>query len=90
MWLASDNFNKIKQRTHIYWKDHFHKSPLHFTVIADFEADNEIEDGKFVGNKLTSVINFPVLKGYNKKSELENVLKNGYYETPFGYDNVDC
>ena len=31
----------------------------------------------------------PIPKGYNIESELENVSKNGFYESPLGYDNVD-
>ena len=32
---------------------HFHKNPLYFRIIADFEADNEI-DGSNIGNKTTN------------------------------------
>ena len=27
--------------SHLHWKKHFHKNPLHFRIYADFEADNE-------------------------------------------------
>ena len=30
-----------------------------------------------------------MLNGYRIESELEDVLKSGYYESPLGYDNVD-
>ena len=36
---------KLSKESHIYWKDHSHKSPIFFTIIAEFESDNEIEDG---------------------------------------------
>ena len=72
-----------------FWKKHFHKNPLCFRIIADFEADNEI-DGSNIGNKTTNIYKQnPVLNGYFIISELEDVLKSGYYESPLGYDNVD-
>ena len=68
---------------------HFHKNPLYFRIYADFEADNE-KDDSIVGIK---TINYykqnPVLNGYHIISELEVVLKSGYYKFPLGYDNVD-
>ena len=40
-----ENKDKATIRTspdsHIYWKKHFHKTPLYFRIYADFEADNE-------------------------------------------------
>ena len=70
-------------------KKHFHKNPLYFRIIADFEADNEIDDYK-IGNKTTNIHKQkPVLNGYYIISELNDVLKSGYYESPLGYDNVD-
>ena len=42
-----------------------------------------------VGDKTTNIYKQnPVLNGYYIKSELENVLESGYYESPLGYDNV--
>ena len=71
------------------WKKYFHKNPLYFRISADFEADNEI-DGSKLGNKTTNIYKLnPVLNGYYIKSELENVLKSGYYESPLGYGNVE-
>ena len=62
---------------------------MYFRIIAEFEADNEI-DGSNVGIK---TINFykqnPVLNGYYIISELEVVLESGYYESPLAYDIVD-
>ena len=70
-------------------KKHFHKNPLDFRFIADFEADNEMENSS-VGNKTTNIYKqTPVLNGYYIISELEDVLKSGYYESPLGYDNID-
>ena len=31
----------------------------------------------------------PILNGYHIESELKDAFKNGYYESPLGYDNVD-
>ena len=42
-----------------------------------------------MGNKTTNLFKQkPVLNGFYTKSELEDVLKSGYYESPFGYNNV--
>ena len=70
-------------------KKHFHKNPLYFRIIADFEADNEV-DGSSVGNKTTNLSKQnPVVNGYYIIPELADVLKSGYYESPLGYINVD-
>ena len=70
-------------------KKHFHKNPLNFRIIADFEADKET-DGSNIGNKTTNIYKQnPVLNGYYIICELEDVLESGYYESPLGYDNVD-
>ena len=75
--------------SHLYWKKHFHKNPLFFKIIADFEATNE-KNGSKIGNKTTNIYKqIPVLNGYYILSELEDVLESGYYESPLGYDNVD-
>ena len=80
---------RTSNESHIYWKKHFHKNPLYFRIIADFASDNEI-DGSNIGNKTTNIYKQkPVFNGYYIISELENVLKSGYYESPLGYDNVD-
>ena len=79
---------KTSLESHIYWKKHFHKNPLCFRIYADFEVDNEI-DSCSIGNKTTN--NYkqnPVLSGYHIESELDDVLKSGYYEVPLGYNNV--
>ena len=88
---GDDNICTIRtsNESHIQWKKHFHKNPLYFRIIADFEADNEI-DGSNIGNKTTNIYKQnPILNGYYIISDLEDVLKSGYYESPLGYDNVD-
>ena len=80
---------RISNESHLYWKKHFHKNPLYFRIIADFEANNEKDNSK-IGNKTTNIYKQnPVLNGYYIISELEDVLESGYYESPLGYDNVD-
>ena len=80
---------RTSNESHLYWKKHFHKNPLYFRIIADFEADNEIDVSK-IGNKTTNIYKQkPVLIGYYIISELEDVLKSDYYESPLGYDNID-
>ena len=68
---------------------HFHKNPLYFRIIADFEADNE-KDIFRIGNKTINIYKQnPVLNGYYIISELEDVLESGYYKSTLGYNNVD-
>ena len=88
---GDDNLCTIRTsiESHLYWKKHFHKNPLYFRIIGDFEADNEKDDSK-IGNKTTNIYKKnPVLNGYYIISELNDVLESGYYESPLGYDNVD-
>ena len=88
---GDDNICTIRtsNEPHIYWKKNFHKNPLYFRILADFEADNE-KDGSKIGNKTTNIYKQnPLLNGYYILSELNDVLKTGYYESPLGYDNVD-
>ena len=88
---GDDNICTIRtsNESHLYWKKHFHKNQLDFRIIADFGADNEIDDYK-IGNKTTNIYKQkPVLNVYNIISELNDVLKSGYYESPLSYDNVD-
>ena len=87
---GDDNICTIRtsNESHLYWKKLFHKNPLYFRIIADFEADNEKDDSK-IGNKTTNIYKQkPVLNGFYIISEL-NVLKSGYYESPLSYDYVD-
>ena len=70
-------------------KKHFQKNPIYFRIIADFEADIEI-DNSSVGNKTSNFYKQnPVLNGYYIISELEDVLESGYYDSLLGYNNVD-
>ena len=53
------------------------------------EADNEM-DGSNVGDKTTNIYKqTPVLNAYYLISEIVDILKSGYYESPLGYDNVN-
>ena len=80
---------RTSSESHLHWKKHFHKNPLYFRIYADFEADNEKNDSS-IGNKTTNIYKQnPVLNGYRKVSELEDVLQSGYYKSPLGYDNID-
>ena len=70
------------------WKKHFHENPLYFRIYADFEADHET-DNSSIGNKTTNLFKLnPMLNGYNILSELEDVLKSGFYNSPSNYNNV--
>ena len=80
---------RTSSESHLCWKSHFHKNPLYFRIYADFEADNE-KDYSNTGNKTTNIYKQnPVLNGYHIESELEDVLKSGYYKSPLVYNNVD-
>ena len=75
--------------SHIYWKKPFHKNPLNFRIHSDFESDNE-NDKSSIGIKTTNFYKqSPVLIVHHIISELEDVLKSGYYKSPLGYNNVD-
>ena len=86
-----DNITTIRtsNESHLFWKKHFHKNTLYFRIYADFEADNE-KDDTVVGNKTINIYKQnPVLNGYHIVSELEDILKSDYYQSPLGYNNVD-
>ena len=54
---------RTSSESHLYWKKLFHKNPLYFTIIADFEADIEV-DGSSVDNKTTNIYKQnPMLNG---------------------------
>ena len=62
-------------KTHLLWKNRFHKNPLYFTLYADFEADNEI-DISIIRNKTTNIFKKnPILSSYPILTEVEDVLK---------------
>ena len=70
-------------------KKNFHKNPLYFWIITEFEADNEI-DKSSVGKKTTK--NYrqnPVCNGFYIVSALNDVLKSGYYSSILDYDIED-
>ena len=70
-------------------KKHFHRNPLYFRIYADFEAETGI-DNSTIGNKTTNIYKqYPGLNGYHIESELHEILKSGYYESPLGYNNVE-
>ena len=67
--------------SHLYWKNYFHKHPFCFRIYADFEADKET-DNCITGNKTTNFYEQnPILNDYYIVSELDSVLKSGYYES---------
>ena len=73
----------------LYWQKHFHKNSSYFKLYADFEAEIEI-DNCSICNKTTNIYKQnPVCTGYFILSELDEVLKESYYESPKGYDKVD-
>ena len=89
MWKKGITTLRNSNESHIHWKKHFQKNPLNFRIYADFEADNE-KDNSSVGKKTTNIYKqFPIMNGYHIISELEDVLKSGYFKSPLGYENVD-
>ena len=86
-----DNITTLRtsSESHLHWKNHFHGNPLYFRIYADFKANIE-KDNSSIGIKTSKICKQnPVLNGYHIESELEDVLKSGYYKYPLGYDNVD-
>ena len=80
---------RTSNESHIYWKKYFHKLPIYFRVYADFECNNELNNFN-MGNKTTNIYKQKaVCNGYYIVSELNEVLKSGYYSSPLGYENVD-
>ena len=80
---------RTSPESHIYWKKRLHKNPSYSRIYADFGADMDI-DNSSIGNKKTKIFKQnPVLNGYHILSELEDVLKSGYYKSPLGYKYVD-
>ena len=54
---------RYSDESHLYWKNHIHKNPYFFRIIADFEADKKIEFSS-IGNKTTDFYKQnPVLNG---------------------------
>ena len=77
---------ETSSESHSYWKKHFHKNPSYFKIFADFQADNE-KDNSIVGNKTTNIYKQnPVPNRYHVETELNDILKSGYYKSPLGYN----
>ena len=84
--ITSINFS---EESHLHWIDHFHKNPICFRIIADFEADIETDISN-IGNNATKIYKQnPVLNGNYIVFELNVNLKSGFYESPLGNNNVD-
>ena len=80
---------KTSPNSHIYWKKYYQKNKLYFRIYADFEADNKKENTS-IGDKTTNIYKQePVCNGYYIVSELEDILKSGYYKSPLGHENVN-
>ena len=45
---------RTSSSSHLHWKEHFHKNPLHFRIYADFETDSEF-DNSSIENKTTNI-----------------------------------
>ena len=87
---GDDNITTIKtsNESHLYWKYHFHKTPLYFRIYADFEVENE-KGNSSLGNKATNIYKQNrVLNGCYIESELEDVSKSEYHKSPIEYNNV--
>ena len=52
--------NRTSNESHLHWKYHFHKSPLCFRIIADFEADNEVDNSN-IGKKKQLIVRNKIL-----------------------------
>ena len=79
---------KTSNKPYLNWDKHCHKNPVHFRIYADFEDDNEIDD-TCIGNKTTNIYKQnPVCNEYRIKSELNDILKSGYYNFPLDYKSV--
>ena len=80
---------RTSNQCHIYWKKHFQNSLFYFSIYADFDADNEIDNCR-TGSKTTNFYKQnTVCNGYYTVSELEDVLKRDYFKSPLVYENVD-
>ena len=72
---------RLSNESHIYWKKHVHKNSLCFRIYADIEADNDI-DSSSIGNETTNIYKQnPVNNGYGIVSELDDLLKSGFYKS---------
>ena len=79
---------KTSNESHFLWKKHFYKNPSCFSIYADFEADNEIDNSN-IGNKTTNIHKQnPVCNGYKIKSDTEDVLESDCHKSPLYYNSV--
>ena len=70
-------------------KKHFHKNPIYFRIYAVLEAENIIDNSSKGDEKTIIYQQNPVCNGYYLVSDIEDVLKSGYYESSLAYYNVD-
>ena len=81
---------RTSSESRLHWKYHFHKNPFYFRNMADSEAVNEIEDNNAVCNETTNICKQnPICNAYYIISELNDVLKIGYYKSPLEYEHID-
>ena len=60
-----------------------------FWDFADFDSGNEVDNSN-IGDKTTNIYEQNlILTGLCENSDLEAMLKSGYYESTFGPKNVD-
>ena len=75
--------------SYLHWKKLFLKNPSYFRIFADLEADNEVDNSN-ISIKTTKIFKQnPVCNGYYIRSESEDVLESGYYESFLEFNNVD-
>ena len=73
---------RTSNESHLHWKKHFLENPLYFRNIEDFQADIEIDisdtGNKTIGNYKQNLL----CNGFYIVTELEDVLKSGFYKSP--------
>ena len=80
---------RTSNESHLFWKKHSQKNPLYFGVVADFEADNKVDNSSKDIKRTNNFKQNPILNGYYIVPELDKSLQKGYYESNLGYDTVD-
>ena len=79
---------KTATQSHPCWRKNFQTKPLFSPIYADFETDIEFIISS-IGNQSTIIFKQnSVCNGYYIVSEMDDVLKCGYYESPLGFDFV--
>ena len=79
----------MSKESHLCQRDHFPKKPIFFRIIADFDADNEIDNCNIVNTTFNIYKQNPILNGCHIVSELDDLLRSGSYESLLGYNIVD-